>query len=379
MEQVQISRVSSDLLYLLRCAARDMQPEEARVADMDMQALYDLAKCHSLSALTAVTLERCGVSDEQWRQAKGNALRRAVLMDAERKAICDFLDSIGCWYLPMKGVLIQELYPRLGTREMSDNDILFDAAYQDAVHTFMETRGYTTDSIGAGHHDSYSKPPVFHFEMHTSLVTEMTNPVWCAYYQDVRSRLLPCGGKTHALRFSDEDFYIYFQIHGCKHYRHAGNGIRSLLDIYFYLRAKEASMDWDYIHRECRDLGIEAYEQRMRTLSYKLFGSETPALTQEEQKDLAYMLSSGTYGTALNRMQNTLRKIQASGELSVVTKLRYLLGRIFPDRAFMAVYCAPVRFRLWMYPFVWIYRFFKIIFLRTGVLVGELKLLWRGK
>lgn len=60
MAQAQISRTAWDLIYLLKCALHDRVPDETRV-----QALYKLAKAHSVAAMAAMALERCGVIGEE--------------------------------------------------------------------------------------------------------------------------------------------------------------------------------------------------------------------------------------------------------------------------------------------------------------------------
>ena len=53
-------------------------------------------------------------------------MRKALLFDAERKGILDFMEQRGIWYLPLKGVVLKDYYPAVGMRQMSDNDILYD-------------------------------------------------------------------------------------------------------------------------------------------------------------------------------------------------------------------------------------------------------------
>lgn len=65
MAQAQISRTAWDLIYLLKCALHDRVPDETRVQAIDQQALYKLAKAHSVAAMAAMALERCGVIGEE--------------------------------------------------------------------------------------------------------------------------------------------------------------------------------------------------------------------------------------------------------------------------------------------------------------------------
>lgn len=49
--------------------------------------------------------------------------------------------------MPLKGVILKELYPKIGMRQMSDNDILFDETYRKDVVRFMKNKGYDYDVL----------------------------------------------------------------------------------------------------------------------------------------------------------------------------------------------------------------------------------------
>ena len=90
------------------------------------------------------------------------------------------------------------------------------------------------------------------------------------------------------------------------------------MDTYVY--TKNVPLDFAYISGEMEKLGLTEFEQSNRQLSKKLF--EDGTLTDEEQEQLNYILSSGTYGTLHHRVDNTLRKKNWS-------KLDYMVSRFF--------------------------------------------------
>lgn len=381
MAQAQISRTAWDLIYLLKCALHDRVPDEARVQAIDQQALYKLAKAHSVAAMAAMALERCGVIGEEWKQAKGNSVRRTLLLDAERAEICRFMEERGIWYMPLKGVILKDMYPKLGMREMADNDMLYDVTYQDELCSFMKGRGYSAESVGHIHHDTYYKEPVYNFEMHTALIDPGRDIKWNQYYQDVQSRILPDREGAFAHHFSNEDFYIYMNVHGCKHYKNAGTGIRSLVDTYVYLSAMSGKLDWGYIERECGILGIAEYERQCRQLAAAVFGTgDVVELTEKEQKVLAFCFSSGTYGTSKNRILNELRKyLPDQKQITGWTKIKYLLRRAFPNLGFMMQYSPLVRKHKWLYPGMVLVRLVKGGFFGIGKTIREVSVIQKIK
>lgn len=60
-------------------------------------------------------------------------------------------------YLPLKGIIMKDYYPSVGMRQMSDNDILFDADAWERMEKHMISGGYKAEYVGKGNHDVYHK------------------------------------------------------------------------------------------------------------------------------------------------------------------------------------------------------------------------------
>ncbi|HAM14311.1 MAG TPA: hypothetical protein DCP91_00300, partial [Eggerthellaceae bacterium] len=52
----------------------------------------------------------------------------------------------------------------------------------------------------------------------------------------------------------------------------AGTGLRSLLDVYVWVRAKGGTLDWDRVSGELAKMGLAEFEARNRRLAMRLFG-----------------------------------------------------------------------------------------------------------
>ncbi|MBP3918267.1 MAG: nucleotidyltransferase family protein [Clostridia bacterium] len=337
------------MLYLTACGLHGIKPDIAAVRAMDLEAVYAISHQQSLSAITFTALAL--TEDEnlhhtpiflRWQEAKNKAIAKNALLDIERTKLCAFLDEKQIWYLPLKGIVLKTFYPKPEMRQMADNDILFDAAYEQTVHDYFTAQGYTSKSYGVSHHDIYQKPPILNFEMHTDLFYKTHDPVWDTYYSDIKSRLL-CD-HHYAYRFRDEDFYIYLITHMYKHYSFGGIGVRSLLDCYVYNRVKGTALDWCYVECELEKLGILTFEKKMRQLAWNVFSCpDNPSFSKllpEEQDALTYFFASGTYGSVTHRVQNDLKKINGqSSQVPIMVRLSYIITRFFPDPAFMRVWC----------------------------------------
>ncbi|MBR5430754.1 MAG: nucleotidyltransferase family protein, partial [Firmicutes bacterium] len=293
-----------DVVYLAACAVNGRTPDSTRVARMELPLVYEAADHHLLTGITAIALAGAGVQDDAFTQARGKAIRKVAAFDVERAAILAQLEQAGIWYMPLKGCILKELYPQLGMRQMADNDILYDASRRADVRSIMEGLGFNTEEIKhQSVHDHYFKPPVCNFEMHRKLFGANQGKL-AVYYRDVKTRLLRTEGTEYGFHFRSDDFYVYMTAHEYKHYSGGGTGLRSLLDTYVYIGKKGAELDWDYIGGELEKLGIAGFEAQNRSLARHLFAGE--ALTAADEEMLNYILSSGTYGTVWNRVNNNL-------------------------------------------------------------------------
>ena len=360
-----------DLAYLAACAVNGRRPDPERVAGMDLQALYHMAELHMMCGITAMALESAGVRDEAFTQAKGKAVRKVSAFEIERAAVLASFEEEGIWYMALKGAVLQSYYPRIGMREMSDNDILYDASRRADVRGIMEGLGFKTDLyvMDEFSHDIYNKPPVCSFEMHPSLFTPLTGDTAYNYYLDVRSRLLKDDGNGYGYHFSREDCYVYLIAHEYKHFSTAGIGLRPLLDTYVYLKKEGGRLDRDYIAGELDKLGLREFEEKNRLLAEHLFdGAE---LSGEEQRTLDYMAASGVFGSRSIRVGNTVGKL---GD-GAFAKLRYLLRRIIlPMEVVRASYPTFLRYPI-LLPFLPLYRAVRGLLLNRKSLRSEFRAL----
>ena len=143
MNHCEITKNAKDLIYLVSCAANRITPDAKRCAEMDDASVFRLASLHMLAAAAACALEKVMPLPQHWISAKGNSKRRLIIYQAERARILRAFDERGIWYLPLKGILIKDMYPESSMREMSDNDILCDSEKMSEVREVMESLGFS--------------------------------------------------------------------------------------------------------------------------------------------------------------------------------------------------------------------------------------------
>ncbi len=351
------------LIGLCACAVNGSVPGQAAVEGIQIEELFRVADKHLLASAVGMALESAGIKAPAFVQAVAQAQRKNALLDADRARVLAELEKDGIWYVPLKGAILKDMYPRYGMRQMADNDILFDASRRADVRKIMEDLGFSVEKYDAANHDVYHKKPLSNFEMHVHLINGRTsNERLARYYDDVKDRLVKDEGNEYGYHFSDEDFYLYLVAHEYKHYVQGGTGLRSLLDTYVYLKKKEQELDWDYIRREAAKMAVTEFEAINRSLALHLFDGE--ALSEEEQKMLDYIISSGAYGTMANDVSNQI------GEKG---RLRYFISRLSLPREDMVGQYPVLKKAYWLYPVMLVWRIVKKFFVSHKKFMYQLK------
>lgn len=349
------------LIQTIACVINNDGFEQLNISDSDVDELLELAHEHQLGAIAATGIYRANqiskrLSDEHIATVRKKILAvssRDMLFDNEREAILQQLEKNQIWYLPLKGIILRSMYPETYMREMADNDILFDASQADKVHEIMNSMGYQSMTYESWNHDNYTKEPFFHFEMHRWLFDDDTpSEQIIAYYKDAERLLKKDPDNQYGYHFSDEDFYLHIISHEYKHFALGGTGLRSLLDIYVYLKKYAELMDWDYIAQETEKLGLTEFEAQNRNLARKVFSNDSLEALSEKEKDLLeYFARSGTYGNKENRMTNQVKRYGM---------IHYLIRRVFlPMGSVRRIYPFFYKHKI-LIPFLPLYRLFHL-------------------
>lgn len=371
MTKTEYRKTASDMIYLTKCAIRGKKPDTGRVAEMDMEALFEVCQSHSLTACVGYALSSVGAETDNFCQARNKAIRKNILLDAERNKIFRRLDDEKIRHMAMKGAILKDWYPKLGMRQMSDNDILCDGDFREKIKEIMLEMGYNVDHYGGESEDAYFKEPVFNFEVHSKLFQHYRIMKITEYYYNVGERLVKCDGKDYEYRFTPEDFYIYMIAHEYKHYSGGGTGVRSLLDIYIFMEKFAGDIDKKYMSAEFEKLGIADFEKNMRELAVDIFGRQK--LRKNELEMLDYLVFSGTYGNEENAVKNAV-EMGYSG-----SKAGYLLRKVFPPMDKIKIMYPFFYSHKYLIPVLLIYRPIKLMITSRNRVLTEIKYLFDRK
>ncbi|MDY3760275.1 MAG: nucleotidyltransferase family protein [Eubacteriales bacterium] len=382
------------LTHLIKCALENAVPEEIP-SDTDWLKVFFAAKQSSLEGITYISVEKLRNKPEErlfdhWKNVYSQIVYREVRFDFERQNIFEKMHENGLSYLPLKGINLLRFYPKAGMRSMCDNDILYgqiergsDGIFrikgkneeeraaslreaQDKLVSVMTSLGFEVGSL-VGHDERFTKGSLL-FEMHRSLVPP--NRPYFKYYENSWQRAIQSADDPNRFSYSREDEYIYTVVHTDKHLKTSGTGLRSIVDLYVFLKSAGDKLDRDYVDGELEKLGISDVEKRLRSFAFSLF--EGNELSDDDGQMLLFFLNCGTYGNFDEMMRQNLNRLGAE-EKRGKAKFAYLKKRLFPDisnetlkRCFPAFYKHRA-----LRPFLPVYRVFRGFFKNTRYFFRE--------
>ena len=340
--------------------------------DFSLDGAARLIHNHSLGPLIYKGAFQCGFPSKspamQWLQV--DYFRSVVRTDKQLRAaqeLYDLFEEQGIDYLPLKGCNLKKMYPDPALRVMGDADILIRQEQYSRIKPMMENLGYRDD--GESHYDYSWEKPELYVELHRRLFAE-TQVDLCGYFGDGWSRAENSGG--HRYDMSPEDEYVYVFTHMAKHYRFCGIGVRQLVDLYVYRRARP-DLNESAIRQAMRRLKLLDFYlniQRMLEVWFEAAPEDEISLLMTE-----YIFASGNWGTVENKMYSEeLLKAQRQGGVKH-SKLRSIFTTIFPPLRLIRVqytvlYKWPV-----LYPVMLVVRWFDVLLHKRGHISQKVKVI----
>lgn len=165
------------------------------------------------------------------------------------------------------------------------------------------------------------------------------------------------------------------------YFKGGGTGIRTLIDNYVIRRRDDSVYDWNYIHGELEKLELSSFEEKIRSLSDRLFSDPhlgmIEELTNNEVKLLSYMMNSGMYGSLENAIENGVGKYKKDQEApaSAAAVGKYIWFRLFPGIQQMKMYSPLVEKHPWTMPFMYPYRMVRAMVVRGKEMKREVLIL----
>lgn len=315
--------------------------------EITYKGVFSLAKRHSLAS-TLYYLFEDEVKDDPTLSAKLANERdvdyaKNLVQTREFDSVTRAFSSRGVRFLPMKGFLFKELWARPEHRTMSDMDIFVSPETTPLAEEILVSLGYTRSEEG-NTHTSFEKPPYVNIELHKKLDKGSSADFseWIEREDHPGWYVMP-----------DEDFLVYAIAHMHKHYEAGGSGMRSVFDIFLFLRKNENSLNRELVREKLQALSLCDFYDLLCELISLWFGdggNKDDVLLDFE----LYTATGGTYGSVKNRVEYSVKNKKRS-------KISYFFARLFlPYSKMVYIYkwLKPLPFLL---PIAWIMRVFSAL------------------
>lgn len=244
-------------------------------------------------------LKKMDFSDEQLKdysdEYKMMFLREARFEVTGQQVFAN-LEKSGIPFIPLKGILLKELYPQPSMRSFTDYDI-YIANMGDAVKAVMENSGFAVKDR-SGHDVTYYKNPSLNFEMHSSLFEGKYT--FNGYFDEPFNNAVLKENSKCCHLLNNEYSFIYTFCHLYKHFTLTGCGLRQFMDI--YVMTNKLKLDFDYIENEIKKLKLTDFYNTVKRVNAVLFDGNEP--DRDILEICEYIFNNGTFGIEMNFLIN---------------------------------------------------------------------------
>lgn len=349
----KIIHAMMDLIASEVCGKSIDKPQYT-LTDEELVKLYKLAKSHDLAHLVGDALIKNDLIGDGEVKAKFQkqmmlAVYRYEKINYELGRLREAMNEAKIPFIPLKGSVIRQYYPKPWMRTSCDIDVLVhESDLERAVSALTSAAGYKADSKGSHDVGMFSDSGV-HLELHYSLIEDKIVGSAADILRSAWENASPVSDTSEYV-FGDDLFFFYHTAHMAKHFVNGGCGIRPFIDIWVLNHC--VSFD-----REERDAllakgGLLAFAEQAEALSEAWFGNgEHTDITRRMQD---YLLKGGVYGTTANRV--SVQQIRKGG------KIRYAFSRIWLPYDVLKFHYPSLERKRWLLPVFEVRRWFKLLF-----------------
>lgn len=317
-------------------------------------------KRHHMVTLAYEGAVRCGIDKKEtaMQQLFQGYLKSMLISEGqlqELQRIFTAFDENGIDYMPLKGTLMKERYPKPELRIMGDADILIRLAQYEKISGIMTALGFT--ETANSDHELVWRSPKLYLELHKRLIPSYNKDFYAFFGEGWQ-----LAKRQNGTRFSmtAEDEMVYLFTHFAKHFRDGGIGLRHMTDLFVYQKANP-SLDEAYVEAELEKLQLLSFYNNIKKLLRVFFMDEA----EDELSEILteYIFESGSWGKLESRILATSVRDLGESRSPLKKKLLYLKEIAFPSLNGLKFKYPILKRAPWALPLVWIYRpFYKLLF-----------------
>lgn len=356
-----MDQIKRGILTLIRCAIEgksDSLPE-----GFSLEEAYPFVRDGQVITLVYEGALLCGMerSNPAMKQLRQDYCRQLFKSEKQMQMLSKIytvFDENGIDYMPVKGSVLKEQYPRPELRAMGDADILIKTEQYSKIKPLMEALGLRETS--ETDHELVWVSQDLYLELHKRVVPAHEKDFYRYFGNGWKLAKRECGNRYG---LSDEDTMVYLFTHFAKHYRGGGIGCRHVADLWVYRRA-HPELDEAYIVRALEELKLlEFYQNILKMLEVWFDGAKT----DEKSEYLTNVFFKGTYfGTREEHMisggaRNAKR--MKNHRLGKLIRIRrgLLPGYLYMSKKYPVLKKCPV-----LLPVLWVWRLITAVLFRRN-------------
>ena len=349
-------------IKLISCVLNDSAPTCPQ-EEIDWYAFKRFCDRHSVSNIVAYAINslELNLTDEikaYFNEIILQSAAKEARLEIETSAVAEAFEKKQIPHMLLKGSVIKNYYPQPDMRSMCDVDILVGDHLDDAM-PIMTGLGFelrARDFL----HDCYFKKPFLNIELHSSLFDKELTQLY-EYFKVGFERAELTDGYSYRYELSKEDFYIFMLAHLAKHFKRTGSGVRSIADIYVYLRHNH-DLNLIYINEELKKIGLLRFSEKIKSIADNWFSFGKVDLNDAVEN---YIITSGTDGSSMNLELNRFLQ-KDNGKSYTLNKLKYIVNVAFPDMKYMCARYPQLKNRRILLPYYWLKRILYTIIKSKG-------------
>lgn len=328
-----------------------------------LEETLPLLRVHNITPLCFYGAARCGVDKKSPPMLDlRTSWYRYVLNNARQDAIAEEISKVfednQIAYMPLKGILLKNLYPNPEMRVMGDLDILIRLDQYKTISELFEKLNYKF--IKETDHELIWDCNGVQVELHKRLM-----PSYNKDYDVYFGNGWKLAKHNEGMRFSmtDEDQFIYLFTHYAKHYRDGGIGIKQTVDLYLY-QQKHPDLDKKFIRKELDKLYIREFYDNICLTLRSWFENGPESDVTRLITDTVFQ--SGVFGEHENQVLSSgVRVIMTTNENARRNKWR---KAIFLPYASMCKRYPVLKWLPVALPILWVVRWIEaVLFKRTNI------------
>lgn len=330
--------------------------------NLNINKLYNLAFQNSVQGIMYLIAKKTDIpfTEEMMKNLETSYMTHLV-RDVSQKEVMDFIrysfkeKSID--FMLLKGSHLKKLYPISEVRFMADMDVLVHEKDIESATQILTSYGFEI-YLNNGKDIVFTKEPCLTLELHKMLFIE--DFFMHDYFTGVWERAESVG--NHEYKMSYNDLYVYTLSHLAEHYMGAGSCFRPAMDLFLMEYKLGNDIDFEYIDKQFRQIGIIDFAKKMRVLCNCMFSDG------EYDEDLDIMENYIVLGAPVKNAEAA-----AKAASTKKSKGRQLFEALFPNFSHMKTRYPLLQKLPVLLPLFWLIRIVTYIFTKNKTVISKRK------